>query len=364
MKNNIGIFGGSFDPIHKGHIEIAKFLLTELSLDKIIFVPTFQSPFKTKNKHVSGEHRLNMIKLVLEHNMEVSDFEINRKGLSYTIDTVNYFSQKYKDDNLHLIIGSDNLPKLSKWKDIDTITKKANVVVYPRSKVFNKENAKKYDCLIVKPEKIYDISSSDYKRGKLELIDPKVQQYIGEHLLYLETLILNIHDALLHKHSTEVAKLAAEYGRINKLDSKKLYIAGLLHDIGKNASPEHMRSYLEKYNVEHQYSSDKILHGPFGSLWLEHEYKVKDKDILSSIFNHTTVVRGMSTFDKIIYMADKLAYGRKYDGIQKVREIALKDIDEGFKLVVQHNLKQLIEKKAPITKEVKETLEYYANGGK
>lgn len=364
MNKKIGIFGGSFDPIHKGHIEIAQFMFDELSLDKLIFVPAYQNPFKTKQKQVDPIHRLNMIKLVLRPNMEVSDFEINRKGISYTIDTVKYFSQKYANDRLYVIIGSDNLPKLSKWKDIDEIRKLAEIAIYPRSKVFNKENAKKYNCIIPKTKTIFEMSSTNYKRGNLELVDEKVQDYIGANLFYLENLILNIHDALLHKHSSETAKLAAEYGRINKLDSKKLYLAGLLHDIGKNASVDHMRAFLSKHNIDHQYMSDKVLHGPFGSVWLEKEYKVKDKEILSSIYNHSTVVKNMTTFDKIIFMADKLCYGRKYEGIQKVREIALKDIDEGFSLVCANTLKNLIEKKVQLSPETKGLLEYYSKGGK
>jgi nicotinate-nucleotide adenylyltransferase len=110
----IGIYGGAFNPIHKGHIKIAKHVIEFLALDKLIFVPSFKGPFKKNIELVSGEDRINMIELVLEDKMEVSPFEINRKGVSYTIDTIKYFKNKYKEDELFLIIGSDNLAKLNK----------------------------------------------------------------------------------------------------------------------------------------------------------------------------------------------------------------------------------------------------------
>ncbi|RTZ68853.1 MAG: nicotinate (nicotinamide) nucleotide adenylyltransferase [Tenericutes bacterium] len=111
---NIGIFGGSFNPIHKGHLAIAKEAIKELNLDKLFFVPNFKSPFKTSIKYADPEHRVAMIDLVKPNKSEVSKFEINRKGISYTFETVDYFKQKFPDDNLYLIIGSDNLYKLHK----------------------------------------------------------------------------------------------------------------------------------------------------------------------------------------------------------------------------------------------------------
>ena len=110
----IGLFGGSFNPIHKGHIKIAKLALENLNLDKIIFIPCQKNPFKKKMDYIDGKMRLEMIELVLEKNMEVSNLEISRQGLSYTIDTVKYFKNLYKDSELFLIIGSDNLQRLHK----------------------------------------------------------------------------------------------------------------------------------------------------------------------------------------------------------------------------------------------------------
>ncbi|WP_235670191.1 adenylyltransferase/cytidyltransferase family protein [Mycoplasmopsis pullorum] len=94
----IGIFGGSFDPIHKGHIRVAQQAIKELNLDKLFFVPANKSPFKLKNKYASNEDRVEMIKLVLPDKCEISNFEINRGGTSFSIDTARYFKNNFKND--------------------------------------------------------------------------------------------------------------------------------------------------------------------------------------------------------------------------------------------------------------------------
>ena len=110
----IGIYGGAFNPIHKGHIKIAEYAINFLDLDKLIFVPSFKGPFKKNIDLISGEERIKMIELVLQDKMIISAFEVNRKGVSYTIDTIKYFKNKYKNDELFFILGSDNLTKLNK----------------------------------------------------------------------------------------------------------------------------------------------------------------------------------------------------------------------------------------------------------
>jgi nicotinate-nucleotide adenylyltransferase len=110
----IAIYGGSFNPIHRGHIKVAKTAINDLKLNKLYFVPAYKNPFKHKKKYVDSHHRVNMVNLVKENKMEVSLFEINKKGFSYTIETIKYFKNKYPNDKLYLIIGSDNINKLNK----------------------------------------------------------------------------------------------------------------------------------------------------------------------------------------------------------------------------------------------------------
>ena len=125
----IGIFGGSFDPIHYGHLMLANFAKHELKLDKVIFVPSYKSPKNYKTGTTDYKHRLNMLELALtnESGFEISDVEIKRRKISYTIDTVKYFKKRYPKYKLYLIIGNDCLITFDSWKNSEKISKFINV---------------------------------------------------------------------------------------------------------------------------------------------------------------------------------------------------------------------------------------------
>lgn len=115
MQNNIGIFGGTFNPPHNGHLHLAQMMFNELQLDKLIIIPGFQPPHK-ENINVSADDRYNMCRLAFDYpKFEVSDIEIKRGGKSYTIDTVTQLKELYPDDNLFLIMSSDMLKIFNKW---------------------------------------------------------------------------------------------------------------------------------------------------------------------------------------------------------------------------------------------------------
>jgi nicotinate-nucleotide adenylyltransferase len=129
----IGLFGGSFDPIHIGHLIIANFSLEEFGLDKVFFIPANASPFKTEYLF-SPACRLEMVRLAVKDNekFEVSDFEITKGGVSYTITTIEYFENLLPGSQIFLIVGQDSAESLHLWKDSKKIVEKVNVVVYPR----------------------------------------------------------------------------------------------------------------------------------------------------------------------------------------------------------------------------------------
>jgi len=130
----IGILGGSFNPIHNGHLILAKEAKEKLELDKIIFVPTNLAPHKDNSNLAAAADRMEMIKLAIagSRDLEVSDIEIKRGGRSYTIDTVKEFKKIYPGDELYFIIGSDLLNYLDDWKDLGEIIKKIKFVVATR----------------------------------------------------------------------------------------------------------------------------------------------------------------------------------------------------------------------------------------
>ncbi|MEI6831459.1 MAG: nicotinate-nucleotide adenylyltransferase [Candidatus Omnitrophota bacterium] len=138
----IGILGGTFNPVHIGHLILAEEVREKLGLDKIIFVPTALPPHKDNLNIASAADRLKMLKLAVASNkfFMVSDIEIKRQGRSYTIDTLKEFKARYAHDELYFIIGSDLLKYLNEWKDLSDILKMVNFIAatrpgYPLEKI-------------------------------------------------------------------------------------------------------------------------------------------------------------------------------------------------------------------------------------
>ena len=131
---NIGLYFGTFDPIHLGHINIANFLIKKGTFKKIWFIVTPQNPAKSNNNISDFIHRYEMVKIQVKNNdqMQASDIELNLEKPNYTINTLNYLSSKFTNYNFGIIIGEDNLINLKYWKDYKKILNNYNVYVYPR----------------------------------------------------------------------------------------------------------------------------------------------------------------------------------------------------------------------------------------
>ena len=189
----VGIFGGTFDPIHLGHLITAQALREIRELEKIIFIPAFISPHKVNVKSLGAEHRLEMVRLSIEGipYFDYSGIEINSASISYTVDTLRKLKAKY--DDLELIIGYDNIIDFNTWKEPDEILKLAKLIVLKRKTSIEPEKKDKYfnSAIFVETPTI-EISSSEI-RNRIEnnlpinfLVPRKVRQYIYKHNLYME----------------------------------------------------------------------------------------------------------------------------------------------------------------------------------
>ena len=130
----LGLFGGSFDPVHVGHLLVAQAACEELALSRIFFVLAAQSPFKPENKPAPANLRAAMLRLALagKPNYEVDEQEIKRGGVSYTIDTVRDYVRRFPSAEIFYLIGADNVPTLPKWREADELAKLVEFVVVPR----------------------------------------------------------------------------------------------------------------------------------------------------------------------------------------------------------------------------------------
>lgn len=199
--SKIGIYGGTFNPIHIGHIMLGKMVLDELKLDKILYIPDNTPPHKISSDLASGKDRLNMIDISLKDypEMESCDIELKRQGKSYTYHTLLELKQLYKDDELFLITGADMFLTLDKWKEPRIIFDTASIIGVPRVKS-DYEKMKTYADEVLLPmnaktfilsHTVFDTASStfvrenigDYQKVK-EMITPEVYGYITDNKLY------------------------------------------------------------------------------------------------------------------------------------------------------------------------------------
>jgi nicotinate-nucleotide adenylyltransferase len=133
-KPRIGIFGGSFDPVHLGHLLVAQAAMEELELARLFFIPAAQSPFKPEHQPAPGAVRLRLLRLALagRTHCEVDEQEIRRGGVSYTIETLRDYRRRFPAAELFCLIGADNAAKLNKWRDADELAGLATFVAIPR----------------------------------------------------------------------------------------------------------------------------------------------------------------------------------------------------------------------------------------
>ena len=130
----IGLFGGSFDPVHLGHLLVAQAAMEELGLDRLFFIPAAQSPFKPKRKPAPAAARLRLLRLALagRTNCELDEQEIRRGGISYAIATVRDYAAKFPNAELFYLVGADNVAKLNAWREAGGLAKLAAFVAIPR----------------------------------------------------------------------------------------------------------------------------------------------------------------------------------------------------------------------------------------
>ena len=193
----IGICGGTFDPFHHGHIEPLLAVRDAMQWDRIVYVVAYRQPFKEKGSSAAGYHRFAMAVLATEaiDDVWVSSWELEREGVSYTVDTLEHFRSEYPDATLDWIIGDDNLARLGEWRNIDRIFELANFVVLTRvaPAILPAIHPPREGAIIYAHNATTPVSSTEIRRRvrageSIEaLVDPRVSRYIQHNRLYQET---------------------------------------------------------------------------------------------------------------------------------------------------------------------------------
>ena len=370
----IGIYGGTFNPVHIEHVALAKNIKKEFGLDRLFILPTYITPLKKIWNFASSEDRLNMLKIAFRDidGAEISDYEIKSGGNSYTYLTLKHFYELFPKDNLYFILGADSLSQFGSWKFPEKIVEFADIICADRenSGIDIEKERLKFERRFKKPLYLSsylgkDVSSTDIKVKKLfnlpctEKLDKGVEEYIDKKGLYLSsyyTAIVNNLKPSRIIHTAGVVKCALKKVSESGLQIDSVVTACSLHDIAKYLSPDDYKGCYIPEDMPPQ-----VIHSHLGSYYAEHILKIKDKDILNAIRYHTSGRPNMSVLEKLVFTADMLEEGRDYQGVEELRKYYDISLEEGFYHCLEEELLHLKNKGRTIYKDTLSAYEYYKN---
>lgn len=336
----IGFFGGSFDPIHQGHLILAEQLINEAALDKVVFVPMYKSPNASHSMMAGAKERFDLIKLAIADNpkFEVSDIEIKQEKICYMDEDIIEFRKLYPDDELFVITGQDAFMRIEKWHNYETLLKTTGFLIGKRPGLSTKELFGLFKDLFAKFDNKLNIEFFDIPEVELSSVTIQNKIKVGKSIKYLmpDACIKyiednNLYDSLIPKlkafvkenvkesrynHTVGVVETARKLAIRYEVDPKKAEIAAWFHDAFRDAG-----------NLEH---------GPIAAEKISELFGVDDSEIIEAIRNHTTGHPNMSKLDKVIYIADSLEPGRDYPYVDELRKIMYVDLDECLYQLMTH----------------------------
>ena len=290
----IAVLGGSFDPVHAGHLQIAKEAL-KMGMDEVWLMPTHDTPLKSRALSEDA-HRVAMLKRAAApyRRIRVCTMELERPGVSYTVDTARALIARYPDDTFFWLIGSDQALQLPRWEAIDELLQLVQIVVFSRE---DTSVPRSPYPLIYRPMQLVLISSTQLREGSgWRYLHPAVKGYISAHRLYLESFVKGHMSSRRYAHSVRVAQLSAQLAHAHHLDEGAAWEA--------------------------------IWHGYLGSVFASRLYGCQDKRVRCAIYHH---VKGDCTqpYAMITYCADKLEPGRGYDSSEQIA-LCMRSLRRGF----------------------------------
>ncbi len=386
----IGIYGGTFDPPHLGHMEAARQVMARMGLDRLLLIPAKLPPHKDLPPDTaSQDRRLAMTRIMadgLGEGVEVSCIELERDGVSYSSDTVEQLAVQYPDDELWVLMGTDMFTSLQTWHEPERLFRLAGVVGFARDETCGDSLARQREVLeqtygaraqTVTLSRVTKISSTqlrealarewrDDRRGggtAAQYLWPPVYGYILREGLYgaradlkrltddqLRAVSYSMIRAkrIPHIRGTEetVVALALHWG-VNPQWARR---AGILHDCTKYLELEEQLALCAQYQVELdelERVTVKLLHAKTGAALARHMFG-EPGPVCDAIFCHTTGKPDMTTFDKILYLADYMEPNRDFDGVEVLRKLVWEDLDQALLLGLEMTMQEMKEKNAPV----------------
>lgn len=373
----IGIYGGSFNPPHLGHMAAAKAAVEQLKLDRLLIVPACDPPHKKLPEgSATPKQRLEMATIMSDQLpcAQCWDVEMRRDGVSYTVDTLEEAKRLWPEDELWLLVGSDMFLSLQSWRNPERIMELAGICAFHRDaedsgeefaaqKEYLQEHYNASVCIIGNPD-VVEISSTEIREALAcgegqKFLHETIYGYILREKLYGTSA--NLHrltieelrcvsysmvkaKRLPHIRGTEqtAVELALRWGA----DPEKMRRAAILHDCTKYISREEHLAICERCGIElddMERGAEKLLHSKSGAA-LAHEMFGQDEEIFTAILYHTTGRENMTLAEKILYLADYIEPCRNFPEVAEMRRMAEIDLDYAVLMGVRLSIQEMKER--------------------
>lgn len=347
-EQKIIIYGGAFDPPHKGHFALIKSAFSRLDPAAFYIVPAFSSPLKAAPR-ASFELRKRMLSdglravgLPVRSRLMIHPFEYNRGRVTYTWETVAFFKKLHPGADLYFLMGSDCLENFHKWKNYRRILSGATLLVGARPGYDQRDPAAAEYVRLA--GKFPSVSSSGLRAelfagGRPAALLPSTIRCIERAGCYMGGLRRRLRKIMTRArfaHSCAVAALAAELALKYGIDPDKAALAGLLHDAARDLSSRALKEYMLRRRLLTPAArgvletAPALLHAGVGADMAAKRFGVKDRSVLNAIKQHTLGALEPDLLSKIIYIADLAAYDRNFPQARAVAALAFRDLDAAY----------------------------------
>ena len=356
----IGIYGGTFNPPHIGHMRAAAHAIEMLKLDRLLLIPNGSAPHKTVAEGADPRQRLEMLQISARgmKKAQVSSIELDREGMSYTADTIAQIRAEYPEAELVLLMGTDMFLSFLTWYHPERILENASLAVFYRGEKNEQaaiaEHKAKMEAMGAKitlvANPVTAISSTDLRRMLVfrcadPFLCPGVGEYIRENGLYdtgkdyrnlsmeaLEEEVVALLKPSRVAHVLGCRDAAVELAKRYGADVTDAARAGLLHDITKAIDGPLQLTLCDEYGIllnKFSQENPKTLHALTGSLVADQIFG-ENEAVVTAIRYHTTGRPDMGLLEKIIYIADYIEANRDFPGVEEMREAAHRDLDQAL----------------------------------
>lgn len=369
----LGILGGTFNPIHKGHISLCHAAIREFRLDGVLILVSGRPPHK---KHFAApQDRFRMCELILqdEKKLYVTRMELERSGRTFTIDSLYALKKIFPETELFYIIGTDTLPELKSWNRWEEVILLTNFICFyrpghwiehPKDFVRKEMPSQHQSRFLFAEEQGKMISSTSLRKriaqglDTLDLLPKDVRAYIDQKELYvgeamsMREVQLEVKKTLSadrYDHTMRVMKTAKELALRFNYDVQAALWAALLHDWAKELSYSDALQECDRLGVCLDVMTRRIphlIHGPLGAAWANIKAGIEDRMIQDAIACHTLGRKHMTKLDKILFLADKIEPGRS--NCEEIRKISERDLDAATIACMDESISYLLRKRKEI----------------